>query len=254
MQTAISMRELFEAGAHFGHLTRFRDPSMNPYLYGIRNNVHIINLEKTLPLFRNALQFVNKIAAKGGKVLFVGTKRAARDLLSEHAARAGMPYVNHRWLGGMLTNYKTIKQSIRRLVDIQNMMQDGTLQHITKKEGLRLKRELDNLERGLGGIKDMGGLPDAILIVDVGCEKIAVSEARRLGIPVIGFVDSNHNPEGVDYVIPANDDSMRAITLYMSKFAEAIIEGKNSQKPQAGKFQEEFVELPTDGVPFAESE
>ena len=254
MQTNVSMRELFESGAHFGHLTRFRDPSMSPYLYGVRNNVHIINLEKTLPLFRQALQFLCKTASKGGKILFVGTKRAARDILVEQAIRAGMPYVNHRWLGGMLTNYKTIRQSIRRLIDIERMMQDGTLAHMTKKEGLQLKRELDKLERGLGGIKEMGGLPDVIVVIDVGSEKIAIAEANRLGIPVVGVVDSNHNPEGLDYVIPANDDSMRALQLYLSKMADAVIEGKSSQKPQAGKFQEEFVELPVEGSPFAESE
>jgi len=254
MQTDVNMRELFEAGAHFGHLTRFRDPSMSPYLYGIRNNVHIINLEKTLPLFRQALQFLNKTAAKGGKILFVGTKKAARDIIVEQAIRAGMPYVNHRWLGGMLTNYKTIRQSIRRLVDIERMMQDGTVNFMTKKEGLQLKRELDKLERGLGGIKEMGGLPDVLVVIDVGAEKIAIAEANRLGIPVVGIVDTNHNPEGVDFVVPANDDSMRALQLYISKIADAIIEGKSSQKPNAGKFQEEFVELPVEDSPFAENE
>lgn len=251
--TAITMRELFESGAHFGHLTRFRDPSMSEYLYGVRSNVHIINLEKTLPLFRQALDYLYKVASKGGKVLFVGTKRAARDYIRDQATRAGMPYVDYRWLGGMLTNYKTIRQSIRRLSELQTMMKDGSLQNFTKKEGLRLKREMEKLEKSLGGIQEMGGLPDALVVLDVGNEKIAIAEANRLGIPVVGIVDTNHNPQGVDYVIPANDDSMRAIELYLTKFADAIIEGKNSQKPKMSKFKEEFIEL-ADELPFTESE
>lgn len=244
MAYAINMREMLEAGVHFGHLTRFRDPSMTPYIYCIQNGVHIINLEKTLPLFREALKFVNKIAAKNGKILFVGTKKSAKQLVAEFAKKCGMPYVNHRWLGGALTNYKTIKQSIRKLRDLETIQEDGTLNHLTKKEGLRLMRELEKLERSLGGIKDMGGLPDAVLVLDVGNEKIAVREANRLGIPVIGVVDTNHNPEGVDYPIPGNDDAMRAIELYLHSVTETILEAKKSERgAMVNKFKEEFIEL-----------
>jgi small subunit ribosomal protein S2 len=242
------MREMLEAGVHFGHLTRFREPTMIPYLYCVQNGVHIINLEKTLPLFDRALRFVSKIAASNGKILFVGTKRSAKQLVAEYAKKCGMPYVDHRWLGGELTNYKTIKQSIRRLRDLETMSQDGTLNHLTKKEGLSLMRELEKLERSLGGIKEMGGLPDALFVIDVGNEKIAVKEANRLKIPVIGIVDTNHNPEGVDYLIPGNDDAMRAIDLYLKAVTETILSAKQ-QANQIGlmnKYKETFVELDPD--------
>lgn len=244
MSVAVSMREMLEAGVHFGHLTRFRDPSMIPYIYCIQNGVHIINLEKSLPMFREALKFVSKIASKNGKILFVGTKRSAKKIIAEYATSCGMPYVDHRWLGGELTNYKTIKQSIRRLRELEAMRQDGTLALLTKKEGLRLMRELEKLNRGIGGIKDMGGLPDAVFVVDVGHEKIAIKEANRLSIPVIGVVDTNHNPAGVDYPIPGNDDAMRAIELYVKAVADTILEAKQSERGSAAnKFKEEFIEL-----------
>jgi small subunit ribosomal protein S2 len=244
MSISVNMREMLEAGIHFGHLTRFRDPSMIPYIFCAQNGVHIINLEKTVPMFREALKYVSKIASKNGKILFVGTKRAAKNLISEYAQKCGMPYVDHRWLGGTLTNYKTIKQSIRRLRELETMRQDGTLGLLTKKEGLSLTREQEKLERSLGGIKDMGGLPDAVFVIDVGHEKIAVKEANRLSIPVIGIVDTNHNPEGVDYPIPGNDDAMRAIDLYLKSIAETILAAKQTEKNAlAGKFKEEFVEL-----------
>jgi small subunit ribosomal protein S2 len=244
MSISVSMREMLEAGVHFGHLTRFRDPSMIPYIYCIQNGVHIINLEKTLPLFREALKFVQKVASKNGKILFVGTKRSAKTLVAEYAQKCGMPYVDHRWLGGELTNYKTIKQSVRRLKDLEGMSQDGTLKQLTKKEGLRLMRELAKLERGIGGIKEMGGLPDAIFVLDVGNEKIAVKEANCLSIPVIGIVDTNHNPAGVDYPIPGNDDAMRAIELYLKSVADTIVAAKQSEKNAlSAKFKEEFIEV-----------
>lgn len=244
MSVSVSMREMLEAGIHFGHLTRFRDPSMTPYIYGVQNGVHIINLERTLPMFKEAIKFVQKIASRNGKLLFVGTKRSAQPIIKEFAQKCGMPYVDHRWLGGMLTNYKTIKQSIRRLRDLESMHTDGTLNLITKKEGLTLMRELAKLEKSLGGIKDMGGLPDAVFVVDVGNERIAVKEANRLKIPVIGVVDTNNNPEGVDYPIPGNDDAMRAIEFYVRTFADTIIDSKNAEKSAlVSKYQEEFVEV-----------
>jgi len=249
MSVSVNMREMLEAGVHFGHLTRFRDPSMIPYIFCAQNGVHVINLEKTVPMFREALKMISKIAAKNGKVLFVGTKRAAKSLVAEYAQKCGMPYVDHRWLGGTLTNYKTIKQSIRRLRDLETMRQDGTLALLTKKEGLSLMRELEKLERSLGGIKDMGGLPDMLFVIDVGHEKIAIREANRLSIPVIGIVDTNHNPAGVDYPIPGNDDAMRAIDLYLRSVSETILESKQSEKSAlAGKFKEEFIELDSDNA------
>lgn len=256
MSYALSMREMLEAGVHFGHLTRFRDPSMSPFIYCIQNGVHIINLEKTLPLFKEALKFVSKIASKNGKILFVGTKRSAKQLVAEYAQKCGMPYVDHRWLGGELTNYKTIKQSIRRLRDLELMSQDGTLNHLTKKEGLSLMRELEKLERSLGGIKEMGGLPDALFVIDVGNEKIAVKEANRLSIPVIGIVDTNHNPEGVDYPIPGNDDAMRAIDLYLKAMTETILAAKQQADHSglASKYKEEFIELDSDNASDAAQE
>lgn len=241
---AVSMREMLEAGVHFGHLTRFRNPSMSPYIYGKQNRVHIINLEFTQSMFREALKFVQKVASRNGKILFVGTKRAAQSIIAEYAQKCGMPYVDHRWLGGMLTNYKTIRQSIKRLNELATMRDDGTMNFITKKEGLTLMRELEKLERSLGGIKDMGGLPDAIFVVDVGHEQIAVKEANRLSIPVIGIVDTNNSPAGVQYPIPGNDDAMRAIEFYVKSVCDTILEAKNAQRgTMSAKFQEEFVEL-----------
>lgn len=238
------MKEMLEAGVHFGHLTRFRDPSMTPYIYGVQNRVHIINLDKTRDALKEALKCVYKVAARNGKVLFVGTKRAAQTIIAEYATKCGMPYVDHRWLGGALTNYKTIKQSIRRMRDLEVMREEGTLGQLTKKEGLTLMRELAKLEKSLGGIKDMGGLPDLVFVIDVGHEKIAIKEANRLSIPVIGIVDTNHNPKGVDYPIPGNDDAMRAIEYYVKTFADTILEAKSAEKNAlAGKYKEEFVEL-----------
>lgn len=222
----VTLRQMLEAGVHFGHRTRFWDPKMAPYIYGARDKVHIINLEKTLPLFKDALNYISGLAAKRGKILLVGTKRAAQSIIKEQAIRCGMPYVNHRWLGGMLTNYRTVRQSIKRLKELETMEQDGTLKRLIKKEALTLKREMDKLERAIGGVKDMGSLPDAIFVIDVGYENIAVSEARKLGIPVIGIVDTNHSPDGIDYVIPGNDDAIRSIEFYVTTMADAIIDAR----------------------------
>ncbi len=247
--TEVSMRQLFEAGVHFGHLARFREPQMSEFIYGTKNKISIINLEKTLPLFRQAMEFVNEIASRGGKVLFVGTKRAASSIVAEAALRCGMPYVNYRWLGGMLTNYKTIRQSIRRLNSLTKMQEDGTLQLLTKKEGLTIRRELVKLENSLGGIKTMGGLPDAIFIIDVGHEKIAIQEANRLRIPVIGVVDTNSKATGVDYMIPGNDDAMRSISLYVNTVADIVLKAREANKGTTNKkYQEEFVEIAADIV------
>lgn len=242
--TEVSMRTLFEAGVHFGHLARFREPQMSEYIYGTKNKISIINLEKTLPLFKEAMDFMNEIAGRGGKILFVGTKRAASKIVAEAAQRCGMPYVNYRWLGGMLTNYKTIRQSIRRLNSLTKMQEDGTLQLLTKKEGLTIRRELVKLENSLGGIKTMGGLPDAIFVIDVGHEKIAIQEANRLRIPVVGVVDTNSKPTGVDYLIPGNDDAMRSISLYVNTVADIILKARENNKGVVSKkYQEEFVEV-----------
>ncbi len=232
----VTMRSLLQAGVHFGHRSRYWNPKMNDYIYGVHNKVHIINLEKTLPMYRNALRFVENLAENKGKILFVGTKRAASDIVREEASRVGMPYVDFRWLGGMLTNYKTVRQSIRRLKELEQMVSSGAIDKMTKKEGLMVKRQLAKLERSLGGIKDMGGLPDAIIVIDVKQEHIAIAEAKRLGIPVIGVVDTNSKPDNVDYVIPGNDDAKRAIKLYLSGFADAIAnaQGKKSA-PAADK-------------------
>ncbi len=238
----VSMRQMLEAGVHFGHQTRFWSPKMAPYIFGERNKIHIINLEKTLPLFSDALNFVSRLASNRGTILFVGTKRAAQGIIREQAERCGMPYVNHRWLGGMLTNFKTVKQSIKRLKDLETMSQDGSFERVSKKEALGLTREMEKLERSLGGIKDMMGLPDALFVIDVGYEKIAVNEARKLGIPVVGVVDSNNPPEKVDYVIPGNDDAIRAIRLYTENLAEAVLEGRESVAHAAGP-EDEFVEM-----------
>ncbi len=222
----VTMRELLQAGAHFGHQTRFWNPKMAPYIFGARNKIHIINLEHTVPALNDALTFVNRLASQKNKVLFVGTKRAAAPIIAEHAARAGMPYVNHRWLGGMLTNWKTIRQSIKRLKDLEVQAADGTLAKLTKREALECTREMEKLEKSLGGIKDMGGLPDALFVIDVDHEATAIAEARKLGIPVIGVVDTNSDPAGIDYVIPGNDDAIRAIQLYVGSMADSILEGR----------------------------
>ncbi len=221
------MRQMLEAGVHFGHQTRYWNPKMAPYIFGQRNKIHIINLEKTLPLYNEAMNFIGKLASNGGRVLFVGTKRAASSVIKEEAERCGMPYVNHRWLGGMLTNYQTIKKSINRLKELEAMAADGSMeQKFNKKEALGLKRQQEKLERSVGGIKNMRGIPDAMFVVDTGHEDIAVAEARKLGIPVIGVVDTNNDPDLVDYVIPGNDDAIRAIQLYVQGASAAILEGR----------------------------
>ena len=238
----VSMRQMLEAGVHFGHQTRFWNPKMANYIFGERNKIHIINLEKTLPLYSDAINFIGSLAAKRGNILFVGTKRAAQDIVREEAERCAMPFVNHRWLGGMLTNFKTVKQSIKRLKELEAMKAEGGFEGLSKKEVLTLSREQEKLERSLGGIKDMNGLPDALFVIDVGHEKIAVNEAVKLGIPVIGVVDSNNDPDKVDYVIPGNDDAIRAITLYTQGVAKAIIEGRASSATLGGP-EDEFVEV-----------
>ncbi|SMM99517.1 SSU ribosomal protein S2p (SAe) [uncultured Candidatus Thioglobus sp.] len=220
-----SMKKMLEAGVHFGHRSRFWHPKMERYIYGTRNGVHIINLEKTLPMFNDVLNFASKTAAAGGSILFVGTKRAAGDIMKEEAIRCGMPYVNHRWLGGMMTNYKTIKASIKRLKDLEFLAEENFAQ-FGKKEGLMMTREMEKLERSLGGIKDLGGVPDVVFIIDIGHEKNAVKEAQKLKLPLIGIVDTNHNPEGIDYVVPGNDDSIRAIGFYAREIANAVLEAK----------------------------
>jgi len=236
-----TMRQMLEAGVHFGHQTRYWNPKMGPYIFGKRNNIHIINLEQSLPLFNDALNFVSKLASKKGRILFVGTKRAAQDAIREDAERAGMPFVNRRWLGGMLTNFQTVRQSIKRLENIQEMIESGKTEGLKKKEILDLTREQEKLEKSIGGIRKMGGLPDAMFVIDVDHERIAVKEAQKLGIPVIAVVDSNSNPDGVDYVIPGNDDSMRAIRLYTANIADAILEGRASVT--TADANEEFVEV-----------
>ena len=237
----VSMRDMLAAGVHFGHQTRFWNPKMAPFIFGARNKIHIINLEKTLPAFNEALVEVRNMASKGKKVLFVGTKRAAAKVIAEQASRVGMPYVDQRWLGGMLTNYKTIRQSIKRLVDLETQSQDGTFDLLSKKEALLRTRMMNKLQSSLGGIKEMGGLPDAIFVVDVQHEHIAVTEANKLGIPVFGVVDSNTDPAGVDYVIPGNDDAIRAIRLYVTAFADAVAEGKANVATDVDP--DEFVEV-----------
>lgn len=224
---SVTMRQMLEAGVHFGHQTRFWNPKMAPYIFGHRNKIHIINLEKTLVMYEEAMKYVRQLSANKGVILFVGTKRQARDIVREEATRSGSPYVDQRWLGGMLTNFKTIKQSIKRLQDMETMVQDGTLDKLVKKEALDLHRELDKLNSSLGGIKDMKGLPDALFVIDVGYQKGAITEAKKLGIPVIGVIDTNHNPDGLQYLIPGNDDSSRAIRLYARGVADAVLEGRN---------------------------
>ncbi len=244
----VTMRQMLEAGVHFGHQTRYWNPQMAPFIFGERNKIHIINLEKSLPLAREASAFVKGIVADGGKVLFVGTKRAAREAIQKHAARCGMPYVSQRWLGGMLTNYKTIRQSVKRLKTLEQMAEEGGFEGLTKKEVLGLRREQEKLERSLGGIKEMRSLPDALFVVDVDHEDIAIREARKLDIPVVAVVDTNCSPEGVDYVIPGNDDAMRAIELYSGLVADAVLDGKASI-PEAALGEDEFVELDEEGNP-----
>ena len=248
-----SMRQMLEAGVHFGHQTRFWNPKMAQFIFGERNKIHIINLEKTLPLYVEATAFVKALIADGGTLLFVGTKRAARDAVRREAVRAQMPSVTHRWLGGMLTNFKTVRQSIKRLTDLEAMRDDGTFERLAKREVLGLKREMEKLERSLGGIKAMDSLPDALFIVDVGHEEIALKEARKLGIPVVAIVDTNCSPENVDYIIPGNDDAMRAIELYAAGFADAVLEGKASL-PELSLGEDEFVELDEEGKPKKKGE
>jgi small subunit ribosomal protein S2 len=248
--TQVSMRDLLQAGAHFGHQTRFWNPKMDQYIFGARNKIHIINLEHTVPAFNEALQTVQRLAEKKNQVMFVGTKRAAGKIIEEQARRCGMPFVSHRWLGGMLTNYKTIRSSIKRLRELQEQERDGTFAKLTKKEALMRSRMKEKLERSIGGIKEMSGLPDVLFVVDVDHERIAVTEANKLGIPVIGIVDTNSNPDGVDYVIPGNDDAIRAIKLYVAAVADAVLAGR----AQAGEVvaADEFVEVTEQSAPVAE--
>jgi small subunit ribosomal protein S2 len=240
---SVTMREMLEAGVHFGHQTRYWNPRMAPYIFGHRNKIHIVNLEKTLAMYQDALKFVRQLAANKGTVLFVGTKRQAREIIREEAQRCGSPYVDYRWLGGMLTNYKTVKQSIKRLKDMETMVQDGSMDKLPKKEALQYQREIIKLDRSLGGIKETNGLPDAMFVIDVGYQKGAVEEARKLGIPVIAVVDTNHSPEGIDYVIPGNDDSSRAIRLYARGVADAVLEGRSDSLKEIVKGGDEFVEV-----------
>ena len=245
---SVSMREMLEAGVHFGHQTRFWNPKMAPFIYGHRNKIHIINLEKTLPKFEEAMKFVRQLAGKRGTILMVGTKRQAREVIAMEAQRAGMPFVDQRWLGGMLTNFKTVKGSLKKLKDMQAQKETG-LEQLTKKEALMFERELAKLEKDSGGIQDMNALPDALFVIDVGYHKIAVAEAKKLGIPVIGVVDTNHSPEDIDYVIPGNDDSAKAVALYARAVADAVVEGKANavnEVVQAAAGADEFVEVNED--------
>lgn len=247
--STVSMRDMLQAGVHFGHQTRYWNPKMDQYIFGARNNIHIINLEHTVPAFNEALEMIKKMASQKKKILMVGTKRAAQKTIKEQAQRAGQPFVSHRWLGGMLTNYKTIRTSIRRYRDFETQSQDGTFDKLTKKEALMRTRAMEKLDLSIGGIKDMGGLPDALFVVDVEHERIAINEANKLGIPVFGVVDTNSNPEGVDYIIPGNDDAIRAIKLYVTAVADACVEGLANA--QAVPNKDEFVEV---DAPAAEAE
>ncbi|HLA35969.1 MAG TPA: 30S ribosomal protein S2 [Rhodocyclaceae bacterium] len=241
-----TMRQMLEAGVHFGHQTRFWNPKMAPYIFGHRNKIHIVNLEKTLAKYLEAESFIRKLAARKGTVLFVSTKRQAREIIAEEAQRCGMPYVDERWLGGMLTNFKTLKLSVKRLKEMEQMMQDGAFEKLSKKEALTMQREMDKLQKSIGGIKEMNGLPDAIFVIDVGYHKIAITEAGKLNIPVVGVVDTNHSPLGVNFVIPGNDDSSRAIRLYARGMADAVLEGKNqslNELTQQLAGDDEFVEV-----------
>ena len=240
----VSMRDLLKAGVHFGHQTRYWNPKMGKYIFGARNKIHIINLEQTVPALNDALKLAEDMSSRNNKILFVGTKRAAGKIIKEQAERSGMPFVAHRWLGGMLTNYKTIRQSIKRLRELEAQQTDGTFEQLTKKEALMRTREMEKLERSIGGIKEMGGLPDALFVIDVDHERIAVQEANKLGIPVIGVVDTNSNPDGIDYVIPGNDDAIRAIQIYTTGLADAVLEGK-----QGTSGADEFVEVAEEPAP-----
>jgi small subunit ribosomal protein S2 len=242
---SITMRQMLEAGVHFGHQTRFWNPKMSPFIFGARNKIHIINLEKSLPMYQEALKYVRQLTSNKGQILFVGTKRQAREIVKEEAQRAGAPYVDYRWLGGMLTNFKTVKGSIKRLKEMDAMIADGSMERLSKKEQLLNGREREKLERSLGGIKDMGGVPDALFVIDVGFHKIAVTEAKKLGIPIVGVVDSNNSLDGIDYVIPGNDDSTRAIRLYARGVADAILEGRSQVISElvAPQSSEDFVEV-----------
>ena len=239
MTEQVTMREMLKAGVHFGHQTRYWNPKMGKYIFGARNKIHIINLEKTLPMFNDAMSVIEKLASGKNKILFVGTKRSASKIIAEQATRCNMPYVNHRWLGGMLTNYKTIRDSIKRLRDLEAQAEDGTFEKLTKKEALMRTRDLEKLERSIGGIKNMGGLPDAMFVVDVDHERIAIQEANKLGIPVIGIVDTNSSPDGVDYIIPGNDDAIRAVQLYLGAAADCVLRARQGSATTA----EEFVEV-----------
>ncbi len=239
MTEQVTMREMLKAGVHFGHQTRYWNPKMGKYIFGARNKIHIINLEKTLPMFNDAMSVIEKLASGKNKILFVGTKRSASKIIAEQATRCNMPYVNHRWLGGMLTNYKTIRESIKRLRDLEVQAEDGTFEKLTKKEALMRTRDLEKLERSIGGIKNMGGLPDAMFVVDVDHERIAIQEANKLGIPVIGIVDTNSSPDGVDYIIPGNDDAIRAVQLYLGAAADCVLRARQGSATTA----EEFVEV-----------
>ena len=251
---SVSMRQMLEAGVHFGHQTRFWNPKMAPFIYGHRNKIHIVNLEKTLPMYLDAMKFARQLAARRGTILFVGTKRQAGEIVREQAERCGMPFVDQRWLGGMLTNFKTVKTSIKKLKDMQAQAAEGVLEQMSKKEALTFQREMEKLEKSIGGIQDMAALPDAIFVIDVGYHKIAIAEAKTLGIPVIGVVDTNHSPVGVTHIIPGNDDSAKAVTLYAQGMADAILEGKNdavNEVVQAvSEGEEEFVEV-QEGSPAA---
>ena len=241
---SVTMRQMLEAGVHFGHQTRYWNPKMAPFIFGHRNRIHIINLEKTLALYQEAMKFVRKLSANRGALLFVGTKRQAREIVREEAMRCTMPFVDHRWLGGMLTNFKTVKQSIKRLKEMEQMAQDGTLERMSKKEALGVQRDMGKLMRSLGGIKELTSPPDALFVIDVGYQKGAIAEANKLGIPVVGVVDTNHTPEGIDYVIPGNDDSSRAIRLYARGMADAVLEGRNQAVEEVvAASRDEFVEV-----------
>jgi small subunit ribosomal protein S2 len=248
------MRQMLEAGVHFGHQTRYWNPRMAPFIFGARGKIHIINLEKTLPLFNDAMNFISGLAQKRGTILFVGTKRSAREAVREEATRCGMPFVSHRWLGGMLTNFRTVKQSIARLKELEAMEGDGSMERFVKHEALQLRREREKLEKSLGGIKNMTALPDALFVIDIGHENIAIEEARKLGIPVVAVVDTNYDPKLVDYAIPGNDDAIRAVQLYARAAADAVLEGKAAAPITATEAKDEFVELDADGNPVAKDD
>ena len=239
---SVPMRQMLEAGVHFGHQTRYWNPKMADYIFGQRNRIHIVNLEKTLAMYNDAMKYVRQLAGNRGTILFVGTKRQAREIIAEEAQRCAMPYVDHRWLGGMLSNFKTVKQSVKRLKDLEAMKEDGTLDRMSKREALSLTRELDKLQKSLGGIKNMNALPDAVFVIDIGYHKIAVTEAKKLGIPIVAVVDTNHNPDPIAYVIPGNDDSSRAIRLYARGVADAVLEGKSNTIQEVVQSADEFVD------------